>query len=263
MAKSHAKQNHGQAVKAFVHEAQAARGEGVHPGIGEQVSEFTRSKGEPPPLDFEDGVITVVNAEGATQTFTTFGEALAFAGDGDTLQVGAGVYFEAIDLDERVTIIGEEGAVLDGSTVATDVATTSTVELFDGFSGGSISGLHIVAVEGGNAIASIIGEAVTGIGLANNQFDAGANSAGAVVYLNPGADGVVIEGNSFEGSALTGSPLLGIEGDNVTVEGNIFGAVAGPYVKVEVFQGTNGTTDDVILLATGNTGLTSDDIFYG
>ena len=257
-----AKENHGQTVKAAVQEAQAARGEGVHPGIGAQVSAVANAKGEVlPPVDFADGAITVVKDEGGTQTFTSFAQALDYADDGDTLQVGAGVYAEAIDLDESVTIIGEEGAVLDGSGVETGVATTATVELFDGFSGGSITGLRVIAVEGGNALVSIIGEAVTDVSLTGNVFDAGANTVGAVVYLNPGADGVLIEGNSFEGAALTGSPLLGVEGDNVTVDGNTFGEVAGPYVKVEIFAGGDATTEDVVL--TGNSGLADGDIFYG
>ena len=70
-----------------------------------------------------------------TKEFTTFAEALAYSDDGDTLQVGAGTYNEVIDLDESVTIVGEEGAILDGSSFATEISATSTIELFDGFSG--------------------------------------------------------------------------------------------------------------------------------
>ena len=262
MAKPVPKENHGQAVKTFVQEAQAARVDGAHPGIGSQVSEFARQNGEPQPVDFEDGVITVVKDEegGVTQSFATFAEALAYADDGDTLQVGAGTYAEAIDLDERVFIVAEEGAVLDGSTIATDAGTTSTIELFDGFSGGSISGLEVVAVEGGNALVSIIGEVVEGVSLTGNTFDAGANTLGSVVYLNPGADTLVFNENTFEGALLTGSPLLGVEGDNVQVTDNEFGETPQTYPKVEVFNGADGMTSDVVL--TGNTGLDDNDVFW-
>jgi hypothetical protein len=242
--------NHGQSVREFVHAQQDAREEGGPRGIGAQVSEFARNKDS---VDFADGVITVVKDEGGTETFATFADALAYADDGDTLQVGQGVYAEAIDLDESITIVGEAGAVIDGSSIAVSAGTQATIELFDGFSGGSISGLEVIAVNGGNAVVSIIGEAVVDVDLTGNTFDGGDNALGAVVYLNPGAVDVLIEGNIFEGASLTSSPLLGIEGDNILVEGNTFGETAGTYPKVEVFAGTDGTTDDVVLV--GNSGL--------
>ena len=129
----------------------------------------------------------------------------------------------------------------------------ATVELFDGFSGGSISGLTITAVQGGNAIVSIYGEAVNDVTLANNTFDAGANTLGAVVYLNSGVINFEVEGNEFLGANLTASPLLGIEADNVQVTNNTFGEVAGSYSRIEVFAGLDGTTDDVVFA--GNTGF--------
>lgn len=258
-----AKPNHGKAVSSYAHEQQDAREDGGHPGIGRQVSEFARNKDDDDGgVDFEDGVITVIPDDGrATMSFATFAEALAYSDDGDTLQVGAGTYAEAIDLDESVTIIGEEGAILDASGIAASAGTQGTVELFDGFSGGSISGLELVAVQGGNALVSIIGEAVTDVTLSGNTFDAGDNAVGSVVYLNPGADGFVFDSNGFEGALLTGSPLLGIEGDNVQVTNNAFGETPGTYAKVEIFAGANGTTDDIVL--TGNTGLGEGDVFYG
>lgn len=251
-----AKSNHGSAVSAFAHAQQELRIEGENQGIGRAVSEFARNKAQPEPEpDFTDGVITVVKDEegGLTQSFDTFAEALAYSDDGDTLQVGKGIYSEAIDLDESVTIVGEEGAILDGSGIAADAGTQGTIELFDGFRGGSISGLTVTAVEGGNAVVSITGEAVSGVTLEGNTFSAGANTVGSVVYLNSGALDFQIENNVFEGTNLTGSPLLGIEADNVQVTGNIFGDVAGSYDKVEVFPGSDGTTEDVVFSA--NTGL--------
>jgi hypothetical protein len=256
------KENHGQSVSTFVHELQAARVPGEHPGLGRQVSEFARDKDGGGAVDFEDGVIKVVKADGTSQTFTTFADALAFSEDGDTLQVGAGVYTEAFDLDESVTIVGEAGAVVDASAIAASAGTQGTIQLFDGFSGGSIEGLTLVAVDGGNALVSIIGQAITDVALTGNTFDAGDNTAGSVVYLNPGVDGAQIEGNTFAGAALTDSPLLGVEADNVTVVGNTFGETPGPYVKVEVFGGPNGVTTDVVLDVAANIGLTSSDVIF-
>lgn len=255
------KPNHGTAVSTFAHEQQDARVDGGPRGIGPQVSEFARNKdAEPPVVDFEDGVITVVKDEGGTQSFATFADALAYSDDGDTLQVGSGVYSEAIDLDEQVTIVGEAGAVLDASGIAASAGTQAAVELFDGFSGGSISGLEIVAVQGGGAVHSIFGEAVSDVTLSGNEFDAGANTAGSLVYLNPDATGFVFEDNVFEGAALADSPLLGIEGDDVQVLNNTFGDTPGTYAKVEIFPGADGTTDDIVLV--GNSGLGADDVFY-
>lgn len=253
--------NHGAAVSAFVRQQQEARVEGGHPGIGAQVSEFARSK-QPdlPPVDFEDGVIRVVKDEGGTQTFATFADALAYADDGDTLQVGAGIYAEAINLDERVSIVGEQGAVLDGSGIVASAGTQGTLQLFDGFSGGSVSGLEVVAVDDGNALVTIIGQEIEDVDLVGNIFDAGDNTAGSLVYLNPGADGFVVEGNTFEGEALAASPLLGIEGDNVEVTDNTFGETPETYAKLEIFNGPNGVSTDIVLV--GNVGLDLDDVVY-
>lgn len=251
--------NHGQAVSAFVHEAQAARGDG-HPGIGHLVSEFARNGGGEEPTDFEDGVITVVSAaDGSTQSFATFAEAIEAAQAGDTLQVGAGSYAESFSLDKLLTIVGEEGAVIDGSGIEGSPGVPATIQIYDGFSGGSISGLTINAVQDGNAVVTITGETITDVSLTGNLFDAGANELGPLVYFNPGVTGVVIEGNTFEGAALTGSPLLGIEADNVEVTDNTFGAITGPYAKVEIFEGGDGSTDDVVLV--GNN-LAPEEIAY-
>ncbi|HYI43196.1 MAG TPA: hypothetical protein VD768_06205 [Sphingomicrobium sp.] len=256
-------QNHGQQVSAFAAEQRENREVGGPRGIGPAVSEFARTRGETePPVDFEDGVITVVKDEegGVTQTFATFAEALAYADDGDTLQVGAGVYEEAFDIDERLSIIGEEGAIVDGSGVAATTGQQGTIELFDGFSGGEISGLTVVAVEGGQALLNPYGEALEDVVLEGNVFDAGENTAGSLVYLNPNADGVRIEGNRFEGLNLVDSPLLGIEGDNVEVIGNTFNSAAGGYAEVEVFDGANGTSDDVTF--TNNYSLPAEEISW-
>lgn len=214
---------------------------------------------EPEP-DFADGVITVVNADGTTAQFATFGEALAYSDDGDILQVGMGTYSEAFELDESVTIVGETGAVLDGSSIVGNATGfTSTIEVYDGFSGGSISGIEVVAVQGGSAFETITGEAVNDISLQDNTFDAGANSAGSLVYFNPGTTNAEVVGNTFEGALLAASPFLGIEADNVLVSGNDFGEHPDSYVEVEVFPGLNLSTADVELV--GNSGLEEGDVF--
>jgi hypothetical protein len=258
-----AKTNHGQDVSAFVHEQQDARGDSGNMGIGAAVSEFARTHDhQQHQTDFADGVITVLNADGSSVgQFTTFADALLHATDGATLEVGQGTYHEAINLDQNVTIIGENGAVLDGSAITASAGTQGTIQLFDGFSGGSISGLDVKAVDGGNAVVSIIGQDVSNVTLQGNTFDGGANTVGSVVYLNPGATDFVIQDNTLQGAALTGSPLLGIEGDNVQVSHNTFAEPAGTYPEVEIFAGANGTTSDVALV--GNTGLQPGDIFYG
>ena len=61
--------------------------------------------------------------------------------------------------------------------IAASAGTQGTIQLFDGFSGGSLQGVKLIAVDGGNALVSISGEAITGISLAGNTFDAGDNTA--------------------------------------------------------------------------------------
>lgn len=255
-----AKTNHGSVVSQAAHDAQNARMPGEAQGIGHIISEIARGDHGPASTpDFTDGVVTVINADGTKAgEFATFADALAQAGDGSTLEVGAGTYKEAISLKSDIHIVGESGAILDGSGIATTAGTQATVQLFSGFSGGSISGLDIVAVQGGGAVQSIIGETISDVSLQGNTFDAGSNELGSVVYFNPTVTGVTLEGNTFEGSSLTGSPLLGIEADNVQVTQNTFGDTAGTYASVEIFAGADGSTSDVVLV--GNTGLTQDEI---
>lgn len=252
--------HHGIDVSTAVHEAQDARTSDGPQGIGPIVREVAQDHGVPPPPDFKDGVITVVSADGATHEFTTFSDALASAAAGDTLQVGAGIYKEAIDLTVPVHIVGESGAILDGSGFKADAGTQATVELFGGFSGGSISGLDIQAVAGGGAVQSIYGEDLNGLTLSGDTFDAGTNTAGSLVYLNPNTTTVTLDGNTFIGSSLADSPLLGIEADNVQVTHNTFGDTVGTYPSVEIFDGANGTTTDVQLV--GNTGLDPTEVLY-
>jgi hypothetical protein len=138
--------------------------------------------------------------------------------------------------------------------------TQATIELFDGFSGGSISGLEIVAVQGGGALQTITGEEIADVTLTDNTFDAGENTAGSLVYLNPGATAFVFEGNTFEGEFLTASPLLGIEADDIQVLENTFGVTPGDYAKIEIFEGADETTDDVSLV--GNIGIVDGDVIF-
>lgn len=253
------KLNHGQTVSQAAHDAQAARPADGPQGIGAVVREVAKHHGDDgQTTDFKDGVITVVSTDGTTHEFTTFADALATAVNGDTLQVGAGTYAEAIDLHAQVKIIGETGAILDGSAILADAGTQATVELFGGFSGGSITGLDIIAVNGGGAVQSIIGETVDGVTLQQDTFDAGDNTRGALVYFNPGTTNVVVDGNTFTGAKLDASPMLGTEADNVTISHNIFGDTTGNYATVEIFPGEDGVTTDVSLI--GNIGLDATEI---
>jgi hypothetical protein len=246
-----AKPNHGSFVSSIAHVAQAERPPEGPQGIGPVVSEAARNKEAAP--DFTDETITVLDANGeVVDQFYTFADALAAANNDYTLQVGAGVYDEVINLTERVTIIGEEGAILDGSTRGTDAGTQGTIQLFEGFSGGSISGLTVNAVQGGQALLNFYGVDVNDVTLTNNTFDAGNNTSGSLVYLNPGADGFDFIGNTFVGESLEFSPLLGIEGDDINVIGNEFGDIAAEY-KVGVDEGANGTYEEVVF--SNNKGL--------
>jgi hypothetical protein len=248
-----AKPNHGSVVSAAAHQFQEQREGGGARGIGHLVREVARDKTVPEPEpDFTDGVITVVHADGSeSDVYTTFEAALAATDTlaGDTLQVGAGTYKETINLTEQLHIVGEEGAILDGSSFETSVGLQSTVQLFSGSSRGSIEGLEIIAVQDGGAVQSITGEAISEFTLADNTFDAGANTAGSLVYFNEGTASAIVTDNAFEGAFLAGSPFLGSEATdiNLIVTGNEFPTdEAGTYVDVEVFYPATGSAQDVI-----------------
>lgn len=222
----------------------------------------------PPPPNYEDGKITLIGANGQEiGKFATFAAALAAAQNGDTLQVGAGVFKEVFTLEKDVTIIGEKGAILDGSGFSASIATAATIELGGGADGSTISGLQIVAIQGGNAVTNEFGVEVNNVVLTNNTFSAGANISGAVVYFNPGASNIDIIGNEFQGEFLVNSPLLGLDVSNgfgptdadIDVTGNNFGPTpASTYAEVEIFNDSGG---EVTL--TSNTGLVTLDVSYG
>ncbi|MDH5588524.1 MAG: nitrous oxide reductase family maturation protein NosD [Gemmatimonadota bacterium] len=70
----------------------------------------TGTSGDPGPVD-----ASRLHTVGAAGTFTTITEALAAAAAGDTVLVAAGVYAEpTLIVSVPLTLIGEEGAVLDG-----------------------------------------------------------------------------------------------------------------------------------------------------
>jgi hypothetical protein len=210
-------------------------------------------------------VITVVNADNTVQgTYTSFADALAAAEttDGDTLQVGAGTYAETINLTEQLHIVGEEGAILDGSSFTTSAGLQSTGQLFSGSSGGSIEGLEIIAVQQGGAVQSITGQAISEFTLADNTFDGGANTAGSLVYFNEGTASAIVTDNAFEGAFLELSPFLGSEatGINLIVTGNEFPTnEAGTYFDIEVFDAASGSAAEVV---TANPGLATGDVFW-
>lgn len=171
----------------------------------------------------------------------SIGQTIAVANENKIL-LGGGVHNETLNIMSKVNIEGVGGAVLTGSG-------QSTITLYDAADGSTISNLKIVATptSGGSALVSAYGPEIKNVTLSGNTFDAGYNTAGSVVYLNPGADGWVIKNNTFVGQHLTASPLLGIQGSGHQITGNSFGAVGGSYPKVESF------TPSVVF--SGNTGL--------
>lgn len=265
--------NHGSAVSDYVHYLQEQRAEdGEHRGIGAQVSEFASGgkahggnedggtdNGLPDAGD--DQVLLVRDGQviGAPYTSdTSIQDAIDAAEEGDTIVIGAGTYNQTVVLDKSLNIVGEEGATIDGSGFTTSTSLQSTILLADGFSGGSITNVDVIAVEQGNAVLTAIGDDVTNVTLEHNVFSAGDNTSGSVVYLNPDASKFTFEGNMFEGEELAASPLLGIEADDVTVTGNTFGDTVGTYASVEVFAGNDSSTADVVLL--GNVGLDQSEV---
>jgi len=267
-----ANENHGSDVSAYAHFLQDARVEGENPGIGRMVSEFASNGRAGGPKDNDEDTdnglpdaganeVIIVRNDAEVQSFTgatSIQDAINAAQEGDTIVIGAGEYDQTFTVDKSLTIVGEEGAVIDGSGFAATPALKSTILLTEGFSGGSISNLEVVAVQNGNALLTAIGDEVQDVTVEDSTFDAGANTQGSVVYLNPAASDFTFEGNTFLGEDLEISPLLGIQGDNVTVTGNVFGDTAGDYPEVEVFAGGDGVTTDVVIL--GNIGLPASEI---
>lgn len=266
--------NHGSQVSDYVHYLQEERADdGGHRGIGAQVSEFA-SGGKAHGGGNDDGgadnglpdagdnqVLLVHDGEVVGSPYTSatsIQDAINAAQAGDTIVIGSGTYDQTVVLDKSLNIVGEEGATIDGSGFSTSTSLQSTILLADGFSGGSITNVDVIAVDQGNAVLTAIGDDVTNVTLEDNVFSAGDNTSGSVVYLNPDATNFTFEGNTFEGVDLASSPLLGIEADNVTVTGNTFGDTAGTYASVEVFEGNNDSTADVVLL--GNVGLDQSEI---
>ena len=248
----------------YGHDRGNGRGHEEH-GNGNGYGHVKHGDGTVPSPDYTDGQITVVTDDGReTMSFSTFAEALGYADNGDTLQVGAGTYSELIELNKDVTILGEAGAVISGAGFESTTAQQTTIELLSGASGSTISGLTVVAVSGGNAVSNEFGVQVSNVDLTGNTFSAGSNTSGALVYLNPGASDIDITGNTFEGPSLVG-PLLGLDvtdgygptDADIDITGNTFGDNAGGYPEVEIFNDLQKT--EVTL--TGNTGI--DSLTYG
>ena len=124
--------------------------------------------------------------------------------EGDTLVIGAGTYVEAITIDKQLDIVGEERRHhrwVDAQR-RTDGASQGWFQRqFD-------QDLETVAgSDQGNAV-SRDQPGVKDVALSDNTFDAGGNTSGSVVYLNPRACRFTFEGNTFLGEDLSGSPLL-------------------------------------------------------
>ncbi|MCW5721255.1 MAG: hypothetical protein KIS86_08945 [Devosia sp.] len=155
--------------------------------------------------------------------------AIGLSGTGNTILLGKGQHQESLTINKQVVIKGVNEAILVSN------GGQQTIALVDGADGSVFQGLKILASSNGSAIVNNYGQDVRDVSFINNIFDAGSNVTGPLVYLNPGADGWVFNGNQFLGSYLNGSPLLGIEGNGHLVTGNKFGAVAGGYPQLESF----------------------------
>jgi len=240
-----ANENHGSDVSAYAHFLQDARVEGENPGSGLMVSEFASNGRAGGPKDDDEDTDNGLPDAGANEVIIVRNDAEVQSFTGAT------------SIQDAINA-AQEGAVIDGSGFAATPGLQSTILLTEGFSGGSISNLEVVAVQNGNALLTAIGDEVQDVTVEDSTFDAGANTQGSVVYLNPAASDFTFEGNTFLGEDLEVSPLLGIQGDNVTVTGNVFGDTAGDYPEVEVFAGGDGVTTDVVIL--GNIGLPASEI---
>ncbi|WP_172124338.1 DUF4214 domain-containing protein [Devosia sp. 919] len=168
---------------------------------------------------------------------------------GDTIYIGAGTYNETITLNKQLTIVGQDGAIIDGGAGG-----ASTITIGEGANGTVITGLTVFATDGGNAIYTPNAD-VDNVTISGNTFDAGDNTGGPLAYLNPGADGWVFENNEFRGAFLTASPLLGFDSNTgIDVYNNFFAHDSGPYAAIEVFGGE--------VEFVGNTGPGANDIDY-
>lgn len=196
------------------------------------------------PANFAVGDVSVQRAV-LVGTGNSIASALAVAGTADKVVLGSGTHTEVVTLSTQENLTGVAGAVLTAGSAPNGAVLSFT----SGSSKSTVEGLTIQAgPEGQGAIVTVFGQRVTDVTLRNNVFDGGDNTAGSVVYLNPGADGWLIDGNTFKGANLTASPLLGIEGAGHKVSNNTFEDIAGPYAQVEsftpsvVFDGNNGLT---------------------
>ena len=191
--------------------------------------------------------------------------AIDAAEPGDTIIVGDGTY-DAITVTKSLNILSEndQGAVINGAGVNQG----SAVRIEAGIDGvqigaagqgfeinagsGDLAAIYAVgnndsltvtgnAVDGGAAHAFMSG-ASGGQGLSNSTIsDNSFTGSGpmALVYNNGQASlGAASEGNSFTGNTLEGGVsaglLMGIEGDNATIEGNTFLGQAS-YAQLELW----------------------------
>ena len=231
-------------------------------------------------LAFADASILVVGGSG----FATLQAAVDAAEAGDTILLNAGSYAGNVTIDKAgLTIVGPNAGVAGGPgranaeaviegriVILADGVTLDGVQVAEGASGGAFdfAGIHVQAADvtitnsyftqSAGGIANASRAIVTSTGAADgltitSNYMTGWHSG---TYINPGADGVLVDGNVFIAN-LVGMSMDGAHTDltvtdnqflNNILEGLGIGNVTGSTdatVTDNTFQG-NGSGDDNI-----------------
>ncbi|WP_299698813.1 hypothetical protein [uncultured Tateyamaria sp.] len=178
-------------------------------------------------VDADDGVLGI-------QPFTDFSEAIAAAGDGAYVVVGSGTYTEnqSVVIDGSITIVAEDGAVLEGGLRAETGASESVV---------SVTGLDI-DVAGTNYGIYLNGTDLT-LNVTNVDIDGGGSSTSRGIINQSGADPIInVSGGSLtnlqSGSYLNPGATLNIDG--AYIAGNTAGIGTDDPAALNI---TNSTFD--------------------
>lgn len=205
-----AKPNHGSIVSDYVHQLLAEREPGAG-GIGQQVREVARNNADGDP-DVLPGQIILVH-DGNQTTVATLAEAIEDAVDGDTILVGAGVYTESLTINESLTILGAEGATLNGG-----------IYIGEGGDGTVIDNLDI---EGGATVAGESG--LIGVFVQANDVTISDSTFTGDETAGTADRGVLTSTGDFEGLTVSGNTFIGWDtgvylnpGMDATVTGNTF-----------------------------------------
>ena len=174
----------------------------------------------------------------AAGAFTTIGEALAQARDGDTIRVGPGRYAEALEVRRDITLLSDQphGAVLvvpPGQTAWASITVWSARSTLRGFriandaSPGHV-GIRIhtgdvviadVAMEGPLAAGIDVVGPATRVGVSGSRFS---DITGVPVQIGEGA-AVTLRQNVFRAPAGSRGPAIAcVSGVGLTLDSNVF-----------------------------------------